>query len=41
MEGDQCKCHFEDFLKTVCILNRDKFVNFDKQSKCLDAFLES
>ena len=33
MEGDRCKCQFEEFLKSVCILNRDKFVNFDKQSE--------
>ena len=25
-------------MKSVCILNRDKFVNFDKQSERLDTF---
>ena len=38
MEGDRCKCQFEGVLKSVCILNKDKFVNFDKQSGRLDTF---
>ena len=38
MEGDQSKCQFEDFLKSVCIPNRGKFVNFDKQSEHSDTF---
>ena len=38
MEGDRSKCQFEDFLKSVCIPNRDKFVNFDKQSEHSDTF---
>ena len=38
MEGDRCECQFEAFLKSVCILNRDKSVNFDKQSERLDTF---
>ena len=41
VEGDCCKCQFEDFLKSACTLSRDEFVNFDKQSEHLDTFFES
>ena len=41
VEGDCCKCQFEDFLKSACTLSRDEFGNFDKQSEHLDTFFES
>ena len=40
-EADGAKAQYDNFLKSVCVSNEDKFLNFDFKRDRVDAYLGS